>query len=138
MGKVSKIEAEEVTVTKKKATKKTATKKSAKVVSKNSFASHIERIKEAKSLSDSVIASVPLNARAASVALLWEIVFDILCNSSELDISDFNTVAGIIQKLASSRVSEIPSIDSVRPSENRDVVLSPETLAKIEEQLKLL
>ncbi len=138
MGRISKIESEDESISNVKVVKKTSTKKRAKILPKNSFAEHIERIKSAKSLSDSVVSRVPLNARAASVALLWEIVFDILCNSSELDISDFNTVAGIIQKLASSRVSEIPTSDFVRVSDNRDIGLSPETLAKIEEQLKLL
>ncbi len=117
-------------------TKKTSTKKSTRE-GKLAFSAHIERIKEAKELSDSVSAKIPLDTRAASVALLWEIVFDVLCNSAELDISDFNTVAGIIQKLASARVSEIPTSES-RSGGITDCSISAETLAKIEEQLKLL
>ena len=119
--------------------KTSATKKSARKKSKTTFDEHLERIKLAKQQCDEIALNTPLDVRSASVALLWEIVFDTLCNRAELDISDFNTIAGIIQKLASSRVQDIPTSHYEQSKDaNSDVAISPEILAKIEQQLKLL
>ena len=90
---------------KKSATTKRATKKTLPKASASDFSAHLERIRRAKAEADAVAPNEPLDARDASIALLWEIVFDTLCNSSELCVSDFNTVAGIIQKLASAKVA---------------------------------
>ena len=97
------------------------------------FFAHVERIKRAKAQADKLADETPLDAREASVALLWELVFDTLCNSPELSVSDFNTVAGIIQKLASAKVS-----GSQTPRGGVECGLSEETLRRIESQLKLL
>lgn len=97
------------------------------------FFAHVERIKRAKAQADKLADETPLDAREASVALLWEFVFDTLCNSPELSVSDFNTVAGIIQKLASAKVS-----GSQTQRGGADCGLSEETLRRIESQLKLL
>lgn len=97
------------------------------------FFAHVERIKRAKAHADKLAGEMPLDAREASVALLWELVFDTLCNSPELSVSDFNTVAGIIQKLASAKVSGAQT-----PRGGSDGGLSDETLRRIESQLKLL
>ena len=99
---------------KKSATTKRATKKTLPKASASDF-------------------SAPLDARDASIALLWEIVFDTLCNSSELCVSDFNTVAGIIQKLASAKVA-----GRAENAPQGTAELSEETLSKIESQLKMM
>ena len=120
-------------------TKKIATKKRSRKKSILTFNEHLERIKLAKQECDSIASHIPLDVRSASIALLWEIVFDTLCNSNELEISDFNTIAGIIQKLASSKVQEIPSAElGVSKVSDAMPTISSEVLAKIEEQLKLL
>ena len=82
---------------KKIATAKRATKKTLPKSAASDFSAHLERIRRAKAEADAVAPNEPLDARDASIALLWEIVFDTLCNSSELCVSDFNTVAGIIR-----------------------------------------
>ena len=103
------------------------------------FSEHLERIKSAKQECDNLAYCELLDARSASVALLWEIIFDTLCNSTELDISDFNTIAGIIQKLASAKV-QVSHANEIGATKvlSESCGISPETLAKIEQQLKLL
>lgn len=124
---------------KKSTAKKVATKKTARKKSTSTFSEHLERIKSTKQQCDMLAINSPLDVRSASITLLWEIVFDTLCNHNELEISDFNTIAGIIQKLASSRVQEIPSASAEQSQNtNSDFSISPEILAKIEQQLKLL
>ena len=118
--------------------KTSATKKSTRKKSKTTFDEHLERIKLAKQQCDEFALNTSLDVRSASVALLWEIVFDTLCNCADLEISDFNTIAGIIQKLASARVQDIPTSTCEQVGTNSEVVISPEILAKIEQQLKLL
>lgn len=118
---------------KKTATTKRATKKTLPKVAASDFSAHLERIRRAKAEADAVAPNEPLDARDASIALLWEIVFDTLCNSSELCVSDFNTVAGIIQKLASAKVAGRAE-NAPQPSAD----LSEETLSKIESQLKMM
>ena len=126
-------------IAKKSTVKKVATKRTARKKSTSTFSEHLERIKSAKQQCDMLAINSPLDVRSASITLLWEIVFDTLCNHNELEISDFNTIAGIIQKLASSRVQEIPSASAEQSQNaNSDFSISPEILAKIEQQLKLL
>lgn len=117
----------------KKAATKRALKKTLPKAAASDFSAHLERIRRAKAEADAVAPREPLDARDASIALLWEIVFDTLCNSSELGVSDFNTVAGIIQKLASARVAGRGDTAPQGAAE-----LSEETLSKIESQLKMM
>ena len=120
----------------KPAVKKTAVKRTAKKTLPKTgadFSAHLERIRRAKAEADAVAPHEPLDARDASIALLWEIVFDTLCNSSDLCVSDFNTVAGIIQKLASAKVA-----GRAESAPNGGVELTEETLSKIESQLKMM
>lgn len=127
----------------KEAAKKPAKKKSAKksVPKVKTFADHLERIRKAKAESDALAADIPMDAARASVAVLYEMVFDYLCGSGELGVSEFNTLAGVIQKLAASRV-QLGNAD-LKEGQNGaqdgpSGSLSEEALAKIEEQLRLM
>ena len=87
------------------------------------FGAHLERIRAAKERADALVDSeISLEAPEASLALLWEIVFDRLC------------AAGIVQKLfsADSRRS------AGKPCMAEGAGISTQTLRKIEEKLKLL
>ena len=117
----------------------TAKKRTTRKKTRMTFSDHLERIKSAKQECDNLTYCELLDARSASVALLWEIIFDTLCNSTELDISDFNTIAGIIQKLASAKVQTSHATEIVDANVSPESCgISAETLAKIEQQLKLL
>jgi len=116
------------------AAKKAAPRKKSHAFS-GEFIAHLERIKLAKSEADSAARSVAVDAPRACVAIVWEMVFDRLCSSSDLSLSDFNTFAGVIQKLAAARVSPLENGAKTSASAT---ALSEETIRKIEEQLKLL
>ena len=64
------------------------------------FKRHIARIKAAKERADKIAEDgICLDAPEASVALMWEIVFDRLCKAEDAGISEVGTLAGILQKL---------------------------------------
>lgn len=99
------------------------------------FGAHLERIRAAKERADALVDSeISLEAPEASLALLWEIVFDRLCAAGDADVSEVGTLAGIVQKLFSA--------DSRRPAgkpcSSAGAGISARTLHKIEEKLKLL
>lgn len=99
------------------------------------FEAHLERIRAAKERADALVDSeISLEAPEASLALLWEIVFDRLCAAGDADVSEVGTLAGIVQKLFSA--------DSRRPAGKpcraEGAGISARTLRKIEEKLKLL
>ena len=75
-----------------------------------------------------------LDASEASVALMWEIVFDRLCKAESAGISEVGTLAGILQKLFSADSKRRPD----KAKSPGDGVVSEETMRKIEEKLKLL
>lgn len=81
-----------------------------------------------------VDSEISLEAPEASLALLWEIVFDRLCAAGDADVSEVGTLAGIVQKLfsADSRRS------AGKPCRAEGAGISAQTLRKIEEKLKLL
>lgn len=99
------------------------------------FKRHIARIKAAKERADEIAEDgMCLDASEASVALMWEIVFDRLCKAESAGISEVGTLAGILQKLFSADSKRKP--DKAKfPGEG---VVSEETMRKIEEKLKLL
>lgn len=99
------------------------------------FGAHLERIRAAKGRADVLVDSeISLEAPEASLALLWEIVFDRLCAAGDADVSEVGTLAGIVQKLfsADSRRS------AGKPCRAEGAGISAQTLRKIEEKLKLL
>lgn len=116
---------------KKTSAKKVSAKKSAggtdgTAEKTSGFKSHLERIKSAKLEADKLVPQISLDAKSASVQLLWEIVFDTLCNAPELSVADCNT-------LAAAR-----SPDAFGVGSEGKIEFDEETLAKIEAQLKML
>jgi len=109
----------------------------------NNFSRHLRRIKLAKAAADNLLkeadSTTPLNAQRASLELLWELVFDHLCTNDSLTISDFNTLSGVVQKLAASGVQLENALDKTSARvKSGGGGLSQETLDNIEKQLKLL
>lgn len=99
------------------------------------FKRHIARIKAAKARADEIAEDgMCLDASEASVALMWEIVFDRLCKAESAGISEVGTLAGILQKLFSADSKRRPD----KAKSLGDGVVSEETMRKIEEKLKLL
>lgn len=99
------------------------------------FKRHIARIKAAKARADEIAEDgMCLDASEASVALMWEIVFDRLCKAESAGISEVGTLAGILQKLFSADSKRRPD----KAKSPGDGVVSEETMRKIEERLKLL
>ena len=99
------------------------------------FKRHIARIKAAKERADEIAEDgMCLDASEASVALMWEIVFDRLCKAESAGISEVGTLAGILQKLFSADSKRKPD----KAKSPGDGVVSEETMRKIEEKLKLL
>lgn len=99
------------------------------------FKRHIARIKAAKERADKIAEDgICLDAPEASVALMWEIVFDRLCKAEDAGISEVGTLAGILQKLFSADSKRRPD----KAKSPGDGVVSEDTMRKIEEKLKLL
>ena len=99
------------------------------------FAAHLRRIRAAKRKADELLDSqTPLDAPEASLALVWEIVFDRLCSAADAELSEVGTLAGIVQKLFST---DAKRRCEAKPKASTDGI-SPEVLRKIEEKLKLL
>lgn len=99
------------------------------------FAAHLRRIRAAKRKADELLDSqTPLDAPEASLALVWEIVFDRLCSAADAELSEVGTLAGIVQKLFST---DAKRKCEAKPKTATDGI-SPEVLRKIEEKLKLL
>lgn len=99
------------------------------------FKRHIARIKAAKERADKIAEDgICLDAPEASVALMWEIVFDRLCKAESAGISEVGTLAGILQKLFAADSKRKPD----KAKSSGDGVVSEDTMRKIEEKLKLL
>lgn len=99
------------------------------------FKRHIARIKAAKERADKIAEDgICLDAPEASVALMWEIVFDRLCKTEDAGISEVGTLAGILQKLFAADSKRKPD----KAKSSGDGVVSEDTMRKIEEKLKLL
>ena len=99
------------------------------------FKRHIARIKAAKERADKIAEDgICLDAPEASVALMWEIVFDRLCKAEDAGISEVGTLAGILEKLIAADSKRKPD----KAKSSGDGVVSEDTMRKIEEKLKLL
>ncbi len=118
----------------KKTTSKSKKLSSASTEYSTRFSAHIERIKASKQAADDIATRVaPMDVAEASVALLWEIVFDYLCSLSEVSSSEINAMSGVVQKLASVSRAGVGGT-----SRGNGGVIDKELIEKIEEQLKLL
>ncbi len=104
------------------------------------FAKHVEKISKARKKADEIIKTSDICSDALNAA--WEAVFDWLCQSKTCgaDLSDLNTAAGIIQKLASSKnaLKKSSEDDSSSGGQNSGRRLTPDELDELESELKLL
>ena len=99
----------------------------------------IERIGRAKELSGELISESVDVAKTPQAVLdmAWEIVFDFFLRArrESVDVSELNTLAGVVQKLVSSSGS---LASSAQRAPRRGGGLSEEALGEIERRLKLL
>ena len=102
------------------------------------FGEHLKLIKAAKAAADSIASQAkpePMNAAEASVAILWEMIFDYLCNAKDFTAGELGSISGVVQKLASVARSGL-GVAERRQSGGTSISL--EALEKIEEKLRLL
>ncbi|MDR2735764.1 MAG: hypothetical protein LBB20_02925 [Puniceicoccales bacterium] len=76
----------------------------------------------------------------ASLARTWQILFDLLCRSDEVSVSDLNTLSGVIQKLFTCHTTMCSMEQSKHGSQNTDFrqPLSEAVIEDLETQLRLL
>ena len=106
------------------------------------FSEHLKRLQKARSLADKAAKKSASGATAAEAAIgaAWEFLFDFFCRTpaEELELSDLNTLSGVIHKLVSSE-------SGAKANAKKDAEISPqkggitsEKLRQIEQKLKLL
>lgn len=103
-----------------------------------SFKGYLSRIRAAKLAADSIMecsgaGKAAVDTPNAVLELLWEMLFDRLCDSQRLEASEFNAFAGVLQKLVSARAQMV----NAGPRRGGQGI-SRETLEKIEKQLNLM
>ena len=76
----------------------TAKKRTTRKKTAMTFSDHLERIKSAKQECDNLASCRLLDARSASVALLWEIIFD---GGTEIQAVDFIVAKKVLRKFES-------------------------------------
>lgn len=113
---------------------------------------HVDHIRAARRRTEQLLeATCPgYTAVDASVTVAWEKVFDYLCDNPNLDEPELTKISGIIQRLSGAfnqikglelKLREEERRQAERDAENEpraDRALAPETLARIERELKLL
>lgn len=125
------------------------------------FQKHREQIARAREKTDALLSELsPGHGTARDVIEgAWQLVFDLLCTLDNADLSELNTLSGIIQRLMSSN-THIKSLeiklredvrkeeefierkqqleDNIRRAREASEGITAETLERIEAQLKLL
>jgi|GEM_PF-6067084 len=121
------------------AVKKTAVKKTAKKIEKveqekkEFFKKHLKKIENAKEQTQQIMAFDEESKNIKySLNLVWNCLFDFFYRTDKEDISvaSLNTIAGLINKLAST--------GEYLENDSGNAGISAEALVKIEEKLKLL
>ena len=103
----------------------------------NDFQQHLKRIELAKTRAGEILNvwSPDDDITVASLAFAWERIFDTLCSSDEISISDLNTITGVIQKLSAI----YGSVKQDKPvADTKSAALQKEIIRQAEEQLSLL
>lgn len=118
--------------------KKEAAAKSAKSKSAANFSEHLKRIKSAKKFADKAACGKSTMAEA-TIEAAWELLFDFFCRtpSENFELSDLNTLSGVIHKLVSSENGAKPK-NSAQSEAKPAGEITEEVLRKIEKKLKLL
>ena len=103
------------------------------------FVEHVEKIERAKTLGAELISENVCREKTPQAVLnmAWEIVFDFFyrAKNEAMEISDLNTLSGIVQKLVSSGGHLLTS-ESKMPRKSGG--LDEDKLREIEKKLKLL
>ncbi len=102
---------------------------------------HIKRIKQAKLDAEKAVETASkMDAARASIEILWEMVFDYLCSAREVSAAEIANLSSVAQRLSSSRV-QLANFGAKTDTAGQGGAagrISPETLAKIENELNLL
>ncbi|MDX8416193.1 hypothetical protein [Intestinicryptomonas porci] len=112
--------------------------KSSKSKTAADFSAHLKRIKAAKKLADKASCGKSTIAEA-TIEAAWELLFDFFCRtpSENFELSDLNTLSGVIHKLVSSENGA--KAKSSAASETKPAgEITEDVLRKIEKKLKLL
>lgn len=110
---------------------------SAAAVSKGgALEAQILRIKQAKSNAEEICRG-RVDAASASVDILFEMLFDYLCNTPDIGASEMGTLSSVVQRLVSSR-SQLANMDVKASQACHSGAISEETVKNIESALKLL
>lgn len=118
----------------KKTTRKTTTKSKTTA----DFSGHLKRIKDAKNLADKATSETSSIAEA-TIEAAWELLFDFFCRtpSENFELSDLNTLSGVIHKLVSSENGAKSKSEKLsEPKSNGEI--TEDVLREIEKKLKLL
>lgn len=105
------------------------------------FAEHVENIERARRQSEELMeeCAAPGKTPHEVLKMAWEIVFDFFyrAKSGTVEISELNTLAGIVQKLVSSS-GHLAAADSKGGPKASGAGLTEEGMREIERKLKLL
>ena len=106
------------------------------------FSSHLKRLKKARRLADSAAKKSGGCATVAEVTIeaAWELLFDFFCRTPacELELSDLNTLSGVIHKLVSSESGAKANAQKFGEFRAQSGGITGEKLRQIEQKLKLL
>ena len=104
------------------------------------FTEHVEKIERAKTLGAEIISENLSHAKTPQVVLdmAWEIVFDFFyrAKNGAVEISELNTLSGIVQKLVSSGEHLLAA--EIKSPKKSGGGLDEDCLREIEKKLKLL
>lgn len=110
-------------------------------VKNSDFNNYLKLLKSAGKKTKAGVAKMAKEGRfsEAAIAMAWELLFEYFCSISgkALETSELNTLAGIIQKLASGENSTKNLIRKIGES-NQDGTISSDALLEIERRLNLL
>ncbi len=111
------------------------------ILKEENFCAHLEKIKSASAHTKKLIEKSLNEGKTAqaSIAAAWELVFDFFCSqkSASFELSELNTLSGIIHKLVASDLA-VRSGELKFSEKKSKGGLSESGLKEIEEKLKLL
>lgn len=106
------------------------------------FYAHLKKLTLARRQTADVLEKYSNQGRLAeaAVSVAWELLFDYFTKNASkgLELSELNTLAGVIQKLASGEGTAKTISQKLGDSKNQDSGLSEDGVRQIEEMLKLL
>lgn len=106
------------------------------------FYGHLKKLALARRKTAEVLEKCSKEGRLAeaAVSVAWELLFDLfaLKAAKGLELSELNTLAGIIQKLAAGEGAAKSLSQKLPDAQNKTCGLSEDGVRQIEEMLKLL